>query len=582
MSKQRPQRQLSAILAADVAGYSRLIGLDEEGTLARLKELRQTLVDPKITEHRGRIVKTMGDGLLVQFASAVDAVRCAVEIQRQIAEQNAGIGEGRRIEFRVGINVGDVVVDGDDIHGDGVNVAARLEALAEPGGICVSGSVHDQVRDRLDFSFDDIGERHLKNITRPVRVYRVQPQRPRLSPSLPDKPSIAVLPFDNLSGDTEQSYLADGIVEEIITALSRFRQLFVIARNSSFTYKGRAVDAKQVGHELGVRYILEGSVRKAGNRVRITGQLIDTTTGAHLWADRFEGGIEDIFDLQDQVTMKVVGAIAPRLEQAEIERAKRKPTESLDAYDYFLRGMAGVHQVTREANQEALTYFRRAIELDPNFASAYGMIARCYSQRKVYGWLRERGEGIVETGQFARRAAQLGKDDAFALCTAAIGLAYVVGDVEEADAWIDRALALNPNLTWAWLFGGWIKTWLGVPELGIERFAHAMRLSPQDSQFVNMQAGTGTAHFVAGHYDEALSWAKAAVREQPSFVLSQAIVAASAALAGQLAEAQKTMVHLRQLDPGLHISNLDTLIPFKRADDMARLAAGLHTAGLPE
>lgn len=314
MTEQRAQRQLSAILAADVAGYSRLIGLDEEGMLARLKELRHTLIDPKISEHRGRIVKTMGDGLLVQFASAVDAVRCAVDIQRQMAERSSGTADDHKIEFRVGINIGDVVMDGDDIHGEGVNVAARLEALADPGAICVSGSVLDQVRDRLQVSFEDTGEQNLKNIARPVRVYKLGVTLPTTKPTLtlPAKPSIAVLPFQNMSGDPDQEYFADGMVEEIITALSRFGQLFVIARNSSFTYKNKNVDVKRVGRELGVRYVLEGSVRKAGNRLRITGQLIDSSTGAHLWAERFDGNLDDVFDLQDQVTASVVGAIAPQ------------------------------------------------------------------------------------------------------------------------------------------------------------------------------------------------------------------------------------------------------------------------------
>src|SRR6202521_2781761 len=375
-------RRLAAILAADVAGYSRLMGADEEGTHERLKAHRRALVDPKITEHRGRIVKTTGDGMLVEFASVVDAVRCAVEVQRGMAERNAEVPQEQRIEFRIGINVGDIILDGGDIFGDGVNVAARLEGLAEPGGICLSGDAQRQVRGKLDVVFEDAGEQRLKNIAWPVRVFRVRPAgaaanaRPALA--LPDKPSIAVLPFQNLSGDPEQEYFADGMVEDIITALSRFRNLFVISRNSSFTYKGHAVDVKQVGRELGVRYVLEGSVRKAANRVRITAQLIDAATGAHLWADRFDGGLEDIFSLQDQVTASVVGAIAPKLEQAEIERAKRKPTESLDAYDYYLRGIASVNLGTRDANAEALRLFYRASELDPDFATAYGMAAWCY------------------------------------------------------------------------------------------------------------------------------------------------------------------------------------------------------------
>jgi adenylate cyclase len=331
------------------------MGADEEGTLAQLKAHRRALVDPKITEHRGRIVMTTGDGMLVEFASVVDALRCTVDVQRGMAERNAEVPKDKRIEFRVGINFGDIIFEGDDIFGDGVNVAARLEGLAEPGGICVSSRVYEDARGKLDVTFEDVGEQTLKNIERPVRVYRVRTggaaasSRPALP--LPDKPSIAVLPFQNMSGDPEQEYFAEGIVEEITTVLSRFHQLFVIARNSSFTYKDRAVDVKQVGRELGVRYVLEGSVRKAANRVRITGQLVDAVTGAHLWADRFDGGLEDIFDLQDHVTASVVGAIAPKLEQAEIERAKRKPTESLDAYDYYLRGIANVHQLTRDGNK---------------------------------------------------------------------------------------------------------------------------------------------------------------------------------------------------------------------------------------
>ena len=393
MAEARVERRLAAILAADVVSYSRMMGTDEEGTLAALKAYRRELIDPKIAEHRGRIVKTTGDGLLVEFASVVDALRCAVEFQRGMAERNVEVPREKLIEFRVGIHQGDIIIDGGDIFGDGVNVAARLEGLAEPGGICVSGRVQEDARGKIDIVFEDAGEQLLKNIERPVRVYRMRPNSAALSHQpalvLPDKPSIAVLPFQNMSGDPEQDYFADGIVEDIITALSRFRNLFVIARNSSFTYKGRAVDVKQVSRELGVRYVLEGSVRKATNRVRITGQLIDATTGAHLWADRFDGTLEDVFDLQDQVTVSVVSAIAPTLEQVEIERAKRKPTASLVAYDYFLRGTASLHQGTKEAISEALRLFYQAIELDREFSSAYGMAAWCYVVRKTNGWMQD-------------------------------------------------------------------------------------------------------------------------------------------------------------------------------------------------
>ena len=360
MSGERVERRLTAILAADVAGYSRLMGQDEAGTLARLRAHRRELIDPKIAEHKGRIVKTTGDGILIEFPSVVEAVACAVAVQRGMAERNTPVPEDQRIVFRVGVNLGDIIVEGDDIHGDGVNVAARLEGIAEPGGICVSGIVHDQVRDKLDLTFEDMGETALKNIARPVRVYRVQlaPAETALTASsvkptptlaLPDKPSIAVLPFQNMSGDPEQEYFADGMVEEITTAIARLPWLFVIARNSSFTYKGKAVDVKQVGRELGVRYVLEGSVRKAGQQVRITGQLIDTATGAHIWADRIDGTLDDIFELQDQVASSVAGAIEPKLRLAESERASRKPTDSLDAYDLYLRRFLYVINTARKA-----------------------------------------------------------------------------------------------------------------------------------------------------------------------------------------------------------------------------------------
>ena len=586
MTGERVQRRLTAILAADIAGYSRLMGVDEEGTLARLKAHRRALLDPKIAEHQGRIVKTTGDGLLAEFASVVDALRCAIEIQRSMLGCNADVPQEKRIEFRVGINVGDIIIDGGDIYGDGVNVAARLEGLAEPGGICVSGRVQEDTRGKLDIAFEDAGELQLKNIAWPVRVYQVRPDsetataRPVLA--LPDKPSIAVMPFQNMSGDAEQEYFADGMVEEIITVLSRFHGLFVIARNSSFAYKGRAVGVKQVGRELGVRYVLEGSVRKAGNRVRITGQLIDTSTGAHLWADRFDGGLEDVFDLQDQVTASVVSAITPKLERAEIERSKRKPTESLDAYDYFLRGMAAFHQWTRGANNEALPLFYRAIELDPNFASAYGMATRCYSQRRVSGWVTDRAQEIAETARLARRAAELGRDDAVALCTAGMALAYIVGDLDYGAALIDRALLLNPNLAWAWHFSGWVKVWLGEPEVAIEHLARAMRLSPHDPQIFSMQAATASAHFFAGRYAEALSWAEMAIRELPDYIPSTSVAAASGALAGNHAAAGNAMARLRQLMPELRIANLKDQFPIRRSDHFDRWAEAMRKAGLPE
>jgi TolB-like protein/DNA-binding SARP family transcriptional activator len=470
---------------------------------------------------------------------------------------------------------------------------ALMRILAEQGQGAQALRLYETLRDRLHAElgvkpeaetvrlYEDIRSRRIATPTEPPAGVPALQSPPESLP-LPSKPSIAVLPFQNLSGDAEQDYFADGMVEEIITALSRIRWLFVIARNSSFTYKARAVDVKQIGRELGVRYVLEGSVRKAGNKVRIAGQLVDATTGVHLWADRFDGTLEDIFDLQEQVTSRVVGAIAPMLEQAEIERAKNKPTGSMDAYDYYLRGIAAVHRWTREANDEALSMFRRAIELDPNFASAYGMAARCYSQRKVSAWVIDRESEIAETTRLARRAADLGRYDAVALAAAGMALGYVAGDLEACADLIDRGLSLNPNLAWAWLFSGWAKIWMGKSEAALEDVARAMRLSPHDPQFFNMQAAAGMAHLFAGRYGEAFSWAEMSVRDNPHHVLAACTAAAASALAGRPPEAQRAIARLRELDPSLKISNLGKFIPLRRADDFETLVSGLRKAGLPE
>jgi TolB-like protein len=584
MASKRVERRLMAILAADVAGYSRLVGADEEGTLAQWKAHWRALIDPEIKEHSGRIVRITGDGLLVEFASVIAAVRCAVEVQRAMGERNADLPQEKRIEFRMGINVGDIIIDGTDIWGDGVNVAARLEALAEPGGICVSGRVQEDVHGRLDIAFEDTGEQQLKNIARPVRVYRVRLNGTAAKPvlALPDKPSIAVLPFNNMSGDPEQEYFADGMVEEIITALSRVRGLFVIARNSSFTYKGRAVNVKQVGRELGVRYVLEGGVRKAANRVRITAQLIDASAEAHLWADHFDGGLGEIFDLQDQVTASVVGAIAPKLEQAEIERAKRKPTESLDAYDYFLRGMASFYQRSKEANIKALRLFSKAIELDADFALAYGMAAWCYVWRKINGWMTDRVQEIAEAARLARRAVELDKDDAVALARGGHALGFLVGDLDSGVAFLDRAHLLNPNLATGWYLSGWMRAYRGETDVAIEHLARAMRLSPLDPGLYHMQVGTGFAHLLSGRFDDASSWAEKAFREEPNYLPAASVMAASHALAGRLEEARQAMERLRQIDPALRISNLKDWYPIRRPEDLSIWTEGLRKAGLPE
>ena len=588
MAAHAAERRLAAIFAADVVGYSRMMGVDEEGTLARLMAHRRELLDPTIARHRGRIFKTTGDGMLAEFASVVDALRCAVEIQREMAARNAPAAAERRIELRIGIHVGDVIVEGGDVFGDGVNVAARLEGLAEPGGICVSGRVQEDAAGRIELGFEDEGEQQLKNIARPVRVFRARlcdgAEQPHAATplALPDRPSIAVLPFQNMSGDPEQEYFADGMVADITTALSRTRWLFVIARNSSFTYKGRAVDLKRVGRELGVRYVLEGSVRKAGERVRITAQLIDAATGAHLWAERFDGALADIFDLQDQVTASVAGAIRPELERAEAERARRKPTENLDAYDLYLRALPGVEGATRAANDAALALLHRAIALDPGFAAAYGLAARCYTLRWRNKWMVDVERERAETARMARRATELGRDDPVALSYGGNAMGSVLGEFEDSFGFCEHAIALDPHLATAWQFSGLAKAYLGDPEAAIERLARALRLSPRDPSLNTMYAAIGFSHFVAGRYDESASWSERAIRQGPNFLPAFRNAATSHALAGRIDEARRALARLLEIDPDCRLATLREQVQLQRPEDFARYAEGLRRAGLPE
>jgi TolB-like protein len=531
-----------------------------------------------------------GDGMLVEFVSVVDAVRCAVDVQRSMAERNSNVPTETRIQFRIGINVGDIIIDGDDIFGDGVNVAARMEALADPGGIMVSGIVHDQVRDKLSFSFEDLGEQTVKNIARPIGVHRVQigaPEQPatrgaapaaQVVAAPPERPSIAVLPFLNMSGDPEQDYFIDGIVEDIITALSRNHALLVIARNSTFTYKGRAADVKKVGRELGVRYVLEGSVRKSADRVRVTGQLISVSTGAHLWADRFDGALKDIFDLQDDITLQVVGAIAPKLEHAEIVRAMRKPTESLDAYDYYLRGVSNFHKGGREDISEALRLFLKAVELDDNFSSAYGMAAWCYVRRKVNGWLDNESVESLHAVQIAERAVECGKDNADALTCGGIAIG-IFGDPDRGTALIDRAQALNPNLAKAWHLSGWSRGFIGQPDLAVQHLERAMRLSPVDPQRPGMQAAIAAAHFVAGRFDVSASLARSAMLEQPNNFLATIVAAAANAMTGNLDVARSAMAQARKLDPNFR--KIEDRLPYRQPESLALWKAALDKAALP-
>jgi adenylate cyclase len=583
--QKRVERRLAAILAADVAGYSRLMGEDEEGTLAALKAIRRELAEPKIAENRGRIVKTTGDGLLVEFPSVVDAVRCAVEVQREMALRNTAIPQARRIEYRIGINLGDVIIDEHDIYGDGVNVAARLEALADPGGICVSRVVRDQVRDKLDFAFEDMGDQQVKNIARAIRVYRI-PIADKLAAKaplpLPDKPSLAVLPFQNLSGDPEQEYFVDGVVEEIITAISRLPWLFVIARNSSFAYKGKSPDLRQVGRELGVRYVLEGSLRKAGNRVRITGQLIDTTTGAHIWADRFDGALDDIFELQDQVASSVVGAIEPKLRQSEIERATRKPTESLDAWDLYLRALALRYQYTEESMREAIALLERALAIDPSYAPAAALIGSCRLNQRSHGLGKISDLEIGEAVRLARRAIEAGKDDPDTLWMAAHTLLFFTGDRATAANVVDRALNLNPNSAHAWMVHGLasLQDW---PGRAIEAFEHALKLSPLDPLGGRaFTAGLAAAHLNAGRYEQAVEWADRSLAAQPDYRPAMRIKVISCAYLDRIDEACDWLGRMLKIDPGLTIAGLKATMPPMSPERFARYAEGLRKAGLPE
>jgi TolB-like protein/class 3 adenylate cyclase len=587
MAEERIQRRLAAILAADVVGYSRLMQLDEAGTLAVLKARRTQILQPTVSRHQGRIVKLMGDGVLVEFSSAVNAVECAVQLQVAMKGANADLPEDKRITLRIGINLGDVLVEGGDLYGDGVNIAARLEALADSGCVFVSQTVFSHVKGKSKLEFEDLGEQILKNILEPVRVFRVSAVGVGTNRALPglavqSKPSIAVLPFTNIGGDPEQEYFADGMVEDIITALSRFGGLFVIARNSSFTYKGRAVDVKHVGRELGVRYVLEGSVRKAAGQVRITGQLIDAMTGAHIWADRYDGNLGDIFALQDRVTTSVVGAIAPKMEQAEIERAKRKPTESLDAYDYYLRALAIANQMTREASDEALRLFGCAITRDPAFALAMARMSHCYTYRKANGWMHDRVHETEEAERLARHAAERGRDDAVALCYSAITLGYLAGALDDGAAFVARSLALNSNLADAWFASGFIRLCLGESDVAIDHSARAMRLSPFDPSMFMWQADTALAHLCASRYEDAAAWAEKALYEKPNFAYTLRVAAASHALAGHHSEAQRVMAQLCELDPLLRLSNLGDVISPLRPEDRTKYIDGLRKAGLPE
>ncbi len=583
------KRRLAAILAADVVGYSRLIRANEEGTLAAFKGLLSDLIDPKIAEHYGRIVKLMGDGVLVEFASAVDAVRAAAEIQQAVAARSADTPEEKRIELRIGINLGDVVIDGDDIQGDGVNVAARLEELAEPGGICISGGVYDQIRDRLDLPFEDMGPQEVKNIGRPVPVWRwnahsagaaSRPGKGASPMPLPDKPSIAVLPFDNLSSDTEQEFFADGIVETITAALSRIRSFFVIARNSAFTYKGRAMKVHDIGRELGVAYVLEGSVQRAGERIRITVQLIETQGGAHVWAERYDGTINDIFDLQDRITEQVAGALQPSIRFAEIERSRRKRPNDLGAYDYTMRAMPHVWALEKEESTKALALLDKALAIDPNYPLALSLAAWCHAQRSVYNWVDDIGHSQAEALKLAERSAQLSGDDPLTL--AVLGAVHTfVRNYGTARVLLERAIAIDPNAAWAWSRLGWLETYSDRPAAALEHFAHALRLSPLDPMNFNNYVGMASAQEVAQEYDKAVQFYRRALEERPHADWIYRNLATSLAGAGRMDEAKAAYARMLESYPNLTVSKFKQAMVFSAAA-LDRMGANLKKLGLPD
>ena len=568
------------------------MGRDEERTLAQLKAFRKTLLDPSIATHRGRIVKTTGDGMLVEFASAVDAAKCAVEIQRSMAAQNTDVPQGVRIEFRIGIHVGDIIIDDGDIFGDGVNIAARLEGIAEPGGVCISDDAQRQIRGKVGIALEDLGLQTLKNIAEPMRAWRMQiatgpvPEIPQnasagssLPLALPDKPSIAVLPFQNMSGDPEQEYFADGMVEDIITALSRFKSLFVIARNSSFTYKGKAVDIKRVGRELGVRYVLEGSVRKAGNRVRITGQLIEAAAGRHLWADKFDGDLEDVFGLQDQVTTSVVGLIAPTLERAEIERARQKPTDRLDSYDFYLRGKALANK--RGSLPEAREFFRKAFEQDPEYGAAYAMAAWTLLMQQSIDGVPLAAEMRTDAVRLAQLGSRVGSEDAFALARSGHVLTYLGHEYDRGTSMVEQAIILNPNLAVAWYSRGWVSLMCGEAERAVESFERMIRLSPLDPLRIGAWNGSSFALFQLGRYDEGCTTALKSIQfATNAHTLGAYIV--NAVGAGHLAKAQEAVTQLLKLQPGFRASHVHEAFPVRSSDERDRIAAALREAGLPD
>ena len=585
MAEERLQRRLAAILSADVVGYSRLMGVDEAGTLSRLNALRRELIDPAIAAHSGRIVKLMGDGALVEFASAVDAVTCAIEIQRQLRERDAGGSEADQIRFRIGINVGDIIIEGDDILGDGVNIAARIEGIAEPGGISISEDAWRQVQGKVAGNFVDAGERSLKNIARPVRVYRLDlASKPATTPEVPsmpgqsDKPSIAVLAFNNMSGDPEQEYFSDGISEDIITDLSKLSELHVIARNSTFTYKGKPVDLKQVGRELGVRYVLEGSVRKAGNRVRVTGQLIDATSGAHIWADRFDRDLTDIFAVQDELTQEIISALKVKLTPKQKDRLARKHTIDQEAYDLFLRGRERAWLNTRSGNVEARNLLGRAVTINPDFAAAHAFIGFTHVNDYINGWAEVPEQSLQIGLEIAERAVQLDEAEPQGRYVLAVALGFN-RQIDRALAEARRSLALAPNFAQGHHTIARMLTLRGDPAGAINTLDAYMRLDPlYPDMALHFLA---EAQFSLGQFDEAVTTLKQRLGRNPDSATSLALLASCYGHLGRIDEARAAWAEAMKIAPNFSIERQRRVLPYKNPEDFERRVEGMRKAGIP-
>ncbi|RWA82567.1 adenylate/guanylate cyclase domain-containing protein [Mesorhizobium sp.] len=576
------QRHLAAILACDVVGYSRLTERDERGTLERLKTYRRDLLEPLVSENQGRIVKLTGDGMLCEFASVVNAVTSAMAIQQALAEHEAETPEEERIRLRIGVNLGDVVCEEDgDLYGDGVNIAARLEGIADPGTVVVSGTAYDHLQGKLDCGFTPLGNLRLKNIERPVRAYRVEPDASAAAPPpLPEKPSIAVLPFTNMSGDPDQEYFADGLVEDIITGLSRVNSFFVIARNSSFTYKGRAVDLRQVGRELGVRYVLEGSIRRAGSRVRISGQLVDAISGHHVWTDRFEGDVSDIFDLQDKVTESVVGAVEPSIRLEEIKQARMKPTDYISAYDLYLRALPRFYSMTREGFADVRRLTNEALSIDPcfNLAKALGAYIRSLSVSQCW----HEPDDTRVAARMAREVLAEARDDPTSLRFAAQVIAYSAKEYEMALGTIERSLLLNPNSAQGHTGCGWVNAHASRPLVAIEHFHRAMRLSPVDPEKGIALSGIGMSYLMLERYEEALAWGGRALHEMPNYGSSHRVVIMALVKLNRLDEAQAAARRLMEAFPTFTLTLQRQINPWQDKGFAERYVEALGIAGVPE